>query len=105
MEMKVNERKEMKEVYKCDYVYICDNCGRERDREYKLKMHTPDSLYKKNNPEFCSVKCLREWILNSKFEVVEKDPIIENEDGDSEIKTYTIMDLTYEQWRELLNGV
>ena len=107
MEKKINERKEMKEVYKCDYVYICDNCGRERNKEYKLKLHTPETLYKKDNPEFCSIKCLREWLLDSeKPKAIENDTIIKDEEFDRYEggKTYTVMDLTLEDWRKLLNG-
>jgi hypothetical protein len=107
MEKKINERKEMKEVYKCDYVHICDNCAREREKEYKLKLLTPETLYKKDNPEFCSIKCMREWILDSeKPKLVEDDPIIRDEEFDRYEggKTYSIMDLTLDNLRILLIG-
>jgi len=107
MEKKINERKEVKEVYKCDFVYMCDNCGREREREYKLKILTPETLYKKDNPEFCSIKCMREWLIDSeKPKSVENDPIIRDEEFDRYEggKTYSIMNLTLEDWRKLING-
>jgi len=99
MKKRVNERTTMVEKFECDYIYTCETCGKERDREYHYKIQTPDNFKKIEDPEFCSAKCMREWFFTKQAEDVE-DGILFNEEDFS--KNFSVFGLSLHEWRDLL---
>ena len=102
MKKRINERKVMKEVFECDYIYTCDTCGKENKAKYSREIIIPDHFRKDENAIFCSAECMRKWFLSDEADSHDRYSEMMEDDERDGYRGFGVLDLKLADWRRLL---